>query len=162
MVKRHNRLLVAFYVSADALLGAAAFLLAYALRFRSGLLPVTKGYPPFSQYVNVLPFIAILVPLAFQFQGLYRVRRDRSRVDDFFAVFIGSVVAVMLGVVSTLYFQTLLRRIPSGRIAGRTRCRSWSGRSSSCSTSPSPTARASWRARSSNTAGVRASASSGS
>jgi Undecaprenyl-phosphate glucose phosphotransferase len=105
MVKPHSRLLVAFHACADALLGVAAFLLAYALRFRSGLIPVTKGYPPFSQYVNVLPFIAVLVPLAFQFQGLYRVGRNRSRVDDFFAVFIGSVVAVVLGVVSTLYFQ---------------------------------------------------------
>jgi Undecaprenyl-phosphate glucose phosphotransferase len=105
MVKRHNRLLIAFHVGSDAVLGATAFLLAYALRFRFGIIPVTKGYPPFGQYVNVLPFVAILVPVAFQFQGLYRLRRGRSRVDDFFAVFIGSVVTVVLGIVTTLYFQ---------------------------------------------------------
>jgi Undecaprenyl-phosphate glucose phosphotransferase len=105
MVKRHNRLAVASSVGSDAALGVLAFLLAYALRFRAGIIPVTKGYPPFWQYVHVLPFIGLLVPLAFHFQGLYRPRRGRSRVDDFFAVFIGSVVAVVLGVVSTLYFQ---------------------------------------------------------
>ena len=105
MVKRHNRLAVAFSVGSDAVLGVVAFLLAYVLRFRAGIIPVTKGYPPFHQYVHVLPFIGLLVPLAFHFQGLYRLRRGRSRVDDFFAVFIGSVVAVVLGVVSTLYFQ---------------------------------------------------------
>ena len=53
----------------------------------------------------MLPFIAVLTPLAFQLQGVYRLRRGRSRVDDFFAVLIGSILAVVLGVVSTLYVQ---------------------------------------------------------
>ncbi|HEY8535810.1 MAG TPA: exopolysaccharide biosynthesis polyprenyl glycosylphosphotransferase, partial [Vicinamibacterales bacterium] len=106
MVRRHNRLLVAFHVVSDAALGIAAFVLAYVLRFETGLIPVTKGYPPFSQYVNILPFIGVLVPLAFHVQGLYRLRRGRSRVDDFFNVFVGSVLAVVFGIVATLYFQT--------------------------------------------------------
>ena len=105
MVRRHNRLLVAFYVISDAILGIAAFVLAYVLRFESGFIPVTKGFPPFSQYVNVLPFIGVLVPFAFHIQGLYRLRRGRSRVDDFFAVFVGSILAVVFGIVATLYFQ---------------------------------------------------------
>ena len=106
MVRRHNRLLVAFHVGSDALLGLSAFIVAYALRFHSGLIPITKGVPPLRQYVNVLPFIAVLVPLAFQLQGLYRLRRGRSRVDDFFAVFVGSILAVVFGIVATLYVQT--------------------------------------------------------
>jgi Undecaprenyl-phosphate glucose phosphotransferase len=105
MVKRYNRLLVAFYVLTDSLLGITAFVAAYLIRFESGLIAVTKGYPPFGQYVNVLPFIALLVPLAFHVQGIYRLRRGRSRVDDFFAVFVGSILAVVLGIVSTLYVQ---------------------------------------------------------
>ena len=105
MVKRYNRLLVAFHVATDSLLGMTAFIVAYFLRFQTAFIPVTKGVPPFRQYLNILPFIAILVPLAFQFQGLYRLRRGRSRVDDFFNVFVGSVLAVVFGVVATLYFQ---------------------------------------------------------
>lgn len=108
MVKRYNRLLVALHVCSDAALGVTAFVLAYVLRFQTGLIPVTKGYPPFSQYVDVFPFIAVLVPLAYQLQGLYRLRRGRSRVDEFFTVFIGSIVAVVLGVISTLYTQAYL------------------------------------------------------
>ena len=50
--------------------------------------------------------MAVLVPLAFQLQGLYRLRRGRSRVDDFFAVFVGSILAVVFGIVATLYVQT--------------------------------------------------------
>ena len=105
MVRRYNRLLVAFYVVTDAILAMWAFVLAYGIRFESGLIPVTRGYPPIEQYFNVLPFIAVLTPFAFQLQGTYRLRRGRSRVDDFFAVLIGSILAVVLGVISTLYVQ---------------------------------------------------------
>ncbi len=104
MLRRHTRLLVAFYVVTDGLLGMAAFLLAYAVRFYAGL-PVTKGIPPFEQYLDVVFFVGVLVPMAYQIQGLYRIRRNRSRVDDFFAVFVGTVLAVVLGLVGTLYFQ---------------------------------------------------------
>ena len=110
MLNRHNRLLVTFHVVSDALLAVTAFIIAYALRFHSGiiplLIPITKGIPPLRQYIEDLPFIAILVPLGFQLQGLYRLRRGQSRVDDFFAVFVGSILAVLFGIVATLYVQT--------------------------------------------------------
>jgi len=105
---RHNRLLVAFHVVSDALLGLSAFIVAYALRFQTGLIPVPKGVPPLRQYINVLPFIAVVVPLGFFLQGLYRLRRGRSRVDDFFAVFVGSILAVLFGMMSTLYVETYI------------------------------------------------------
>src|SRR3954471_12678247 len=105
MVRRYNRLLVAFYVLTDALLAIWAFVLAYGIRFESGLIPVTRGYPPLEQYFRVLPFVAVLTPLAFQLQGVYRLRRGRSRVDDFFAVLIGCILAVVFGVFSTSYVQ---------------------------------------------------------
>ena len=108
MVNRHNRLLVGFYVLSDALLGVSAFIFAYSLRFHTALvqlIPITKGLPPLRQYINILPLVALLVPLGFQLQGLYRLRRGRSRVDDFFAVFVGSILAVVFGIVATLYVQ---------------------------------------------------------
>jgi Undecaprenyl-phosphate glucose phosphotransferase len=107
MMRRYNRLLVAFYVVSDALLAMAAFVLAYILRFHvlTTVVPATKGVPPFEQYLNMLPFIGIIVPAAFHVQGLYRLRRGRSRVDDFFAVFVGTILAVILGLFGTLYYQ---------------------------------------------------------
>ncbi|HNV04409.1 MAG TPA: undecaprenyl-phosphate glucose phosphotransferase [Vicinamibacterales bacterium] len=105
MVRRYKRTLAAFFIVTDALLGAAAFLAAYLLRFSSGVIPITKGIPPFQQYLLVAPFVGLLVPVAYYFQGLYSLRRNRSRVDDFFTVFVGSIVAVVLGIVTTLYFQ---------------------------------------------------------
>ncbi len=110
MLKRHNRLLIGLHLVTDAVLGMVAFLAAYGLRFHTPLtaiVPVTKGTPPFrNYYLYLLPFVMALVPLAFQLQGLYRLRRGRSRVDDFFAVFVGSILAVVFGVLATLYVGT--------------------------------------------------------
>jgi Undecaprenyl-phosphate glucose phosphotransferase len=107
---RHNRLLVIFHLLSDAVLGMSAFMIAYAIRFHvlADLIPHPKGLPPASQYINLLPFVAALVPLGFHLQGLYRLRRGRSRVDDFFAVFVGSILAVIFGIGSMLYVQTYL------------------------------------------------------
>jgi Undecaprenyl-phosphate glucose phosphotransferase len=105
MVRRYNRLLVFLHVVTDASIGVVAFLLAYLIRFELGVFDVTKGQPPFAQYVNVLPFVAVIVPLGFHLQGLYRLRRGRSRIDVFFNVLVGSIFAVVIGVVGTLYFQ---------------------------------------------------------
>lgn len=107
MMRRYNRLLVAFYILSDALLGMAAFALAYLVRFRvlDHIVPITKGIPPFEQYLTMMPFIGVIVPIAFQVQGTYRLRRGRSRVDDFFAVFVGTILAGIIGLVGSLYFQ---------------------------------------------------------
>jgi Undecaprenyl-phosphate glucose phosphotransferase len=107
MMRRYNRLLAIFYVVSDAVLAMIAFLLAYIVRFEllAGLIPITKGYPPLERYLRMLPVIQVIVPIAFYAQGLYHLRRGRTRVDDFFAVFVGSILAVVLGVGGTLYFQ---------------------------------------------------------
>ncbi len=106
MVRRYNRLLAAFYVVSDGIFAVAAFVLAYVVRFDTGLFPAPKGYPPFAQYVNVLPLVMAVVPFAYYTQGIYRLRRGRSRVDDFFMVLVGSILATLLGLFGTVYFET--------------------------------------------------------
>ena len=69
MLRRYSRLLVALYVLSDAILGIVAFGLSYLIRFSSGLIPVTRGYPPFEQYVAVMPFVAVLVPAGLLLPG---------------------------------------------------------------------------------------------
>ena len=107
MVKRYNRLLVAFYVVSDALLG----IVGVHPRLRD---PVPDrpdpGRPratrPSSSTSTSCRSSRCSCRSAFQLQGLYRLRRGRSRVDDFFAVFVGSILAVVFGIVATLYMQT--------------------------------------------------------
>ena len=106
MLRRHNRLLVAIFVVADFVAATAAFALAYLIRFNSGLMPLDQPAPPFSRYLLIAPLLALLVVVAFQVQGLYRLRRGRTRVDDFFGVLVGSLLGALLGVLGTLYIQT--------------------------------------------------------
>jgi hypothetical protein len=59
MMRRYNRLLVAFYVITDALLGMAAFVIAYLSGSSQGSLTSSrsrKGQPPFGQYLNICRF----------------------------------------------------------------------------------------------------------
>ncbi|MCC7007464.1 MAG: undecaprenyl-phosphate glucose phosphotransferase [Acidobacteria bacterium] len=106
MLRRHNRLLVAIYVVADLIAAFVAFTAAYLVRFVSGLMAVTQPPPPFLRYVGFAAFAAPLVVLAFQVQGLYRLRRGRTRIDDFFGVLVGTLLATLLGVAGTLYVNT--------------------------------------------------------
>ena len=104
-MNRQKRFLVIYYVVFDGLLGMLAFALAYAVRFETGLIAAPKGQPPFDQYVALLPLIGLLVPFVFNLQGAYRLRRNRTRVDDFFAVVVGTFLTVVVGLLATLYFQ---------------------------------------------------------
>ena len=105
MLTRYTRFLALGHVVSDSLLGMVAFALAYAVRFETGLIAAPKGQPPFEQYLVLMPFIGLLVPLAFNLPGAYRLRRDRTRVDDFFSVLVGSVLVVIVGLLGTLYFE---------------------------------------------------------
>ena len=102
---RQTRLLITAYISLDILLGMLAFTLAYLVRFETGFFPAPKGQPPFEQYLTLMPFIGLLVPISFHLQGAYRVRRNRTRVDDFFAVLVGTLLTVMIGLLGTLTTQ---------------------------------------------------------
>jgi len=105
LVNRQKRLLVVYHVVFDGLLGMLAFALAYAVRFETDLIPAPKGQPPFDQYVALLPLVGLLAPFVFNLQGAYRLRRNRTRVDDFFSVIVGTCLTVIVGLLATLYFQ---------------------------------------------------------
>ena len=106
MLRRHNRLLVAIYVIADFLAGATAFALAYLIRFESGVIPFPKGQPAFGWYLMLAPIIGLVVIATFQLQGLYRLRRSRTRIDDFFGVLVGSLLATLFCMTGTLYVNS--------------------------------------------------------
>ena len=131
MLRRHNRLLIALHVISDAFLGILAFLAAYQLRFSTGLIPITKGTPPLENYLYVLPFVAGLVPLAFQLQGLYRLRRGRpgSMTSSRFSSAPSSRSSSASSPRRTS--RSISRPVPRGK-AAPSRCRRRRGPFSSC------------------------------
>jgi len=114
---QHSRALAGGQIALDFCLGAAGFILAYLLRFETGFIPAPKGQPPVEQYLFLAPFIGVLVPLAYQLQGAYKLKHNRTRIDDFFTTFIGSLLAIVIGLLGTLYFQVYYV-LPEARDSG--------------------------------------------
>jgi Undecaprenyl-phosphate glucose phosphotransferase len=116
MVRHQARLLVLAQIILDVTATAAAWLLAYHLRFHSGAvhdyLPVTKGVPALSRYLLLLPLMAVLWPTVLYFHGLYRLGRGRSRIDEFFATLVSVLIASALTLGATLYVRVYYRYQP--------------------------------------------------
>ncbi|MEE8129248.1 MAG: hypothetical protein V3T48_03095, partial [Vicinamibacterales bacterium] len=104
-MKQQGRAVVISQAVIDGIIGVSMFVAAYLLRFET-ILPMPKGQAPIGPYLQLAPFIGLLLPFGLWVQGAYRTGRVRSRVDDFFTVLVGSVIAVVLGIAGTLYYQT--------------------------------------------------------
>src|SRR5437867_8099878 len=116
MVKHQTRVLVAIFVLVDVLATNLAWVLSYYLRFYSAAvaayLPVTKGIPPLTRYLVLLPLIAVVWPAVLYFHGLYQVKRGRSRIDEFFAILFSVLIASTLTLGATLYVRVYYRYQP--------------------------------------------------
>jgi Undecaprenyl-phosphate glucose phosphotransferase len=116
MLKFQTRKLVAVFVLVDVLSTSLAWILAYVLRFQSELVsayvPVTKGVPPISRYLLLLPLFAVLWPAVLYFHGLYQLKRGRSRIDEFFAILFSVLIGTALTLGLTLYVRVYYRYQP--------------------------------------------------
>ncbi|HSP34201.1 MAG TPA: undecaprenyl-phosphate glucose phosphotransferase, partial [Thermoanaerobaculia bacterium] len=84
------------YLLTVAVASNLAMLSAWALRFYFEVIPVTKGPQSVGAYVELLPMVTIVFPLAFAVQGLYNIRPIRTRAEEWLQVAIGSVVATVV------------------------------------------------------------------
>ncbi len=106
-----RRILFAFVI-ADVVATALAWVLAYWLRFHSGLLEALKGVPDFSRYLLLLPLIVVVWPVVLYFHGLYQIKRGRSRIDEFFAILVSVLIASAFTLGFTLYVRVYHRYQP--------------------------------------------------
>ncbi|MEM7048824.1 MAG: undecaprenyl-phosphate glucose phosphotransferase [Acidobacteriota bacterium] len=108
MIRKRHRTTAALYLATDLVATMAAFFAAWALRFEAQIVPLTKTAPAFGPYLMLLPFIAVVWPVAFYFHGLYQVRRGRSRVDEILTLAMAVLVGtVLLSVLITWYRPTV-------------------------------------------------------
>lgn len=96
MIQRRTRVTAGLYLAGDLLATAAAFFLAWVLRFELEVIPVVKGTPDFDRYLLLLPVILLLWPLVFYFHGLYQSRRGRSRVEETMTIVLAVALAALL------------------------------------------------------------------
>jgi Undecaprenyl-phosphate glucose phosphotransferase len=115
MLRFQTRLMAATFVAVDVLVTALAWVLAYLLRFHGldGVLPVTKGLPELGRYLLLLPVMAAVWPAVLYFHGLYRLKRGRSRIDEFFAILFSVLIGSALVLGATLYVRVYYRYDPA-------------------------------------------------
>jgi Undecaprenyl-phosphate glucose phosphotransferase len=108
VIEKRHRTLSSVYLINDAVASNLAMLCAWFLRFSVKVIPVTKGQQEVETYLQLLPIVTIVFPLAFAVQGLYRIRPTRSMAEEWLSVAIGSIVA-------TVVFSGVLLWVRPGR-----------------------------------------------
>jgi exopolysaccharide biosynthesis polyprenyl glycosylphosphotransferase len=96
MIETKHRTLASVYLVNDAVASNLAMLTAWFLRFQYEVIPVVKGTQELSTYVQLLPIVTLVFPLAFAVQGLYRIRPTRGRAEEWLSVAMGTIVATII------------------------------------------------------------------
>ena len=109
MLKRRTRILALLQLGLDVFVTLGCLLFAYWLRFQSGLFDV-PDYHSANRYLELVPFVAVIWPGVFYFQGLYRMRRGDSRIDELFLVISSTALALLILFGTVLYYRQYVLR----------------------------------------------------
>ena len=107
MIKRHRKRLIGLFVLCDILAITISFFYSYLFRFYGYIIPVNpeRGIPAIKSYLLVFPLFLLAHLTIFFFQGFYRTRLKRTKIDDFFFVTLNAVFSllIILGLLNYLY-----------------------------------------------------------
>lgn len=97
MITRNRLWLVGLFVACDVFAIVASYIYSYLLRFYAYIFPVdpTKGIPSFGSYLIVLPLFLATHLVIFYFQGFYKSRLRRTKLDDFFFITLNAVLTIL-------------------------------------------------------------------
>jgi len=96
MIRGRSKQLIQFYFISDILAIALSFHLTFWLRFFSQVFSIKKGIPDYEQYLIIIPFLILAHVVHFSYQGYYRIKLRRNRLDDLFLVFLNTVVTAFI------------------------------------------------------------------
>ncbi|MCC6932672.1 MAG: undecaprenyl-phosphate glucose phosphotransferase [Deltaproteobacteria bacterium] len=105
MLKKHAQVFEILFTVSDILIVSLAWLGSYALRFYSGLVPVTKGIPPFSDYFKMLVFVALIWGFVFRIFNLYRPMRSQTRFAEALIIIRANAFSVVLFLAAIYLFR---------------------------------------------------------
>jgi len=112
MLKKFGEFYKSVFFLLDLVLITAAWLLSYVIRFKMGLIPITKGVPSFQPYFILIPAIVIIWGIVFKGFHLYRPRRISSRLSEIWNIVKACSMAALV-LVAVSYF---LRQYEYSRI----------------------------------------------
>jgi len=97
MIKRHRTRLVGLFLLSDIIAISFSFFYSYFFRFYSFIyIHPERGIPPLINYVAVFPFVLLTHLAIFYFQGFYKTKLKRTKLDDFFAVTLNTILSLAL------------------------------------------------------------------
>jgi Undecaprenyl-phosphate glucose phosphotransferase len=106
MLKERHQLFAGIFIVADLAVLAAAWLGAYALRFSVQLVPASKGVPPLTNYLILLPLIFVVWGFVFRGAGLYApMRGARPSHERRLVIRASSLAMLIFTAVSFLGFE---------------------------------------------------------
>ena len=105
MLKRYHHIVGGIFRFTDAFVIGLAWLMAYAIRFYTPWIEITKGMPLFSKYASLTPFIITLWMLVFSSFKVYPARRMLKRTHEAFLLLKAHGVALLFLVAITYFFS---------------------------------------------------------
>jgi Undecaprenyl-phosphate glucose phosphotransferase len=105
MLKQKRQLFEYLFIVADLVVVSAAWVIAYWMRFMSGLIPVDKGVPDFGQYLGMLLFIWLIWAFVFRRMGLYRPMRGVRRTRELWVLVNANALSILLLISMTYLFR---------------------------------------------------------
>lgn len=109
MLKKYSQVFLSILFMSDMAVVAAAWLLAYEVRFQAGwfsaFLPVYEATPRFNAYLAILPVILITWAILMRREGLYLPRRVKSPFEELIRVTRVSTIGVFVVVALTFFYR---------------------------------------------------------
>jgi exopolysaccharide biosynthesis polyprenyl glycosylphosphotransferase len=106
MIKKRRKQLTQFFIFSDVSAIVLAFMVTFWFRFQSGIVAAPKGIPDFQNYLVIIPFLLIVHIVHFSYQGFYKVKLRRNRLDDLFLVLLNTIVSAFLLLLVFSYFKS--------------------------------------------------------
>ena len=105
MLKQKRQLFEYLFMVADLVVVSAAWVVAYWLRFMTGLVPTDKGIPEFAPYLSMLVFIWLIWAFVFRRMGLYRPMRGVRRTRELWVLVNANALSILLLISLTYLFR---------------------------------------------------------
>jgi Undecaprenyl-phosphate glucose phosphotransferase len=101
MIHRKSQILCLWFLIWDLALTALAWVLAYPLRFSTGLLSVDKTPPDFDLCLRNLPLVLLVSAAAYRLTDQYIIHRFRRLREELFSVLKGTALMILFVVATT-------------------------------------------------------------
>jgi Undecaprenyl-phosphate glucose phosphotransferase len=90
--------IIGLYVLSDVVAILVSYFYSYLFRFYAYIIPVdpAKGVPPFRNYAAVFSLFLVVHLVIFYFQGFYKSKLRRAKIDDFLYIILNAVLTIVI------------------------------------------------------------------